>query len=148
ARRRVLRRLPGGELKMLALIALAAAPLSIPANGWVAFEQPAVAQTTTLGCVGGRDAALAQRENSWIIHDDRDSQRFERFTVYLGFEDGELSEARAYTPDCRVRDADTAARRELSGAEGVALMARFIDGDEDLRSRLFAHIAHVADPAA
>lgn len=130
---------------MLALIALAATPLSLPADGWVAFEQPAVSGTATLGCIGDREVSLGRRDNGWNMHDDEQGARFDRFTVYLAFERGELSQVRGYTPDCRVRDEHLATRHELSAEEGVALLARHLDDatGREHQSRLLGAIAHI-----
>lgn len=130
---------------MFALLALSLAPIGMPEAGWIAFDQPAVAGTTRLGCDDDRATSLASNSDRWNVNGDEPEETFTRFTVYLEFERGELRDVRSYTPDCKVRDADRAQRRVMDAGAGVELLRGLLESahGDTLESNLVAALAHI-----
>lgn len=130
---------------MFALLALALAPIELPEAGWVAFDQPAVAGTTRIGCGGSGHASLASSVTHWNVRDDKPMPTHSRFTVYLEFEGGSIVTARSYTPDCVVAGGERAHRITLDAAAGTRLLRELLDvahGDS-LEDDLVAALAHI-----
>ncbi|HEX7047879.1 MAG TPA: HEAT repeat domain-containing protein [Gammaproteobacteria bacterium] len=136
---------------MFALL-LIIAPLDLPADGWIAFEAPAVAGTTRMGCRDDENTmSLDERDDHWNIgHDEDNSGTFERFTVYIEMTNGEPDEVRAVTPDCTVTNAGRAMRMEIDAAAAVDLFAKFLGESRTQRveSQLIGALAHVAHESA
>lgn len=143
---------------MLALIALSVAPMSLPANGWVSFEQPAVNGTHRLGCMQDGKASLDEHRDRWMSFSpnrmESDGKSFEtefdQFDVYVKYENGVAQQVRAYTPDCDVSSSGTVQRLELDAVKGVGLLDAVIgeNPERDLASHAIATLAHIADAAA
>lgn len=134
---------------MLALLALTLAPLELPADGWISFEQPAVAGTTRMGCGGGNGISLGDRDEHWNVVDG-DGKTFERFTVYIEMANGEPRDVHAVTPDCKVANAGRAMRVETDAAAAVDLFAGFLEESraQRIESRSIAALAHIAHDSA
>lgn len=136
---------------MFALL-LMLAPLDLPADGWIAFEAPAVAGTTRMGCADDQiTMSLDERDEHWNIgHDEDNSGTFERFTVYIEMTNGEPDEVRTVTPDCTVTNAGRAMRMEIDALAVVGLFERFLEESRTQRveSQLIGALAHVAHESA
>lgn len=143
---------------MLALIALLVAPVSLPADGWISFAQPAVSGTHRLGCLQDGRASLDKDRNRWMSFSPNPMERddgileaeFDQFDVYVQFENGIAQQVRAYTPDCKVSSESTVSHAALDAAAGVELLDAIIDRepDRDLASHAIAALAHIAHDAA
>ena len=143
---------------MLALIALSLSPISLPDNGWIRFEQPAVAGTHRLGCMRDGTASLQDERNRWVSFSPNRRERdrvelereFDQFDVFVEFDDGVVQQVRAFTPDCRVSGADDAQLVNLDSAAGVDLLNDVVEHDpeRDVVSQAIATLAHIADAAA
>lgn len=142
---------------MLALIALSLSPISLPDNGWIRFEKPAVAGTHRLGCMRDGEAALQDERNRWMSFSPNRRERdrvelereFDQFDVFVEFDDGVVQQVRAFTPDCRVSGADDAQLVKLDSAAGVDLLNNVVDHDpeRDVVSQVIATLAHIDDAA-
>lgn len=130
---------------MLALLALSAAPLSLPADGWVTFEQPLVEGVGSMACGRDNSVSLDSPENGWSVNTGDGDLHFETMRVFLEFENGELEEARSFTPDCKVRDAGKAKRIEMVPKNAVALLRKFLVHAEERHvvTRLLAIVAQI-----
>ncbi|MBW3568466.1 MAG: HEAT repeat domain-containing protein [Proteobacteria bacterium] len=130
---------------MLALLALVAAPISLSADGWVTFEQPLVKGVGSMACGRDNRVSLDSPANGWSVNDNDGDPDFETMRVFLQFENGELEEARSFTPDCEVRDTAKAKRIEMAPDEAVELLGGYlVDADERrLVTRLLAIVAQI-----
>lgn len=143
---------------MFALIALVVAPVSLPTDGWIGFEQPAVHGTQRLGCMRDGKTSLSDDRNRWMsfsadrleMDDDNFIREFDRFDVFVKYENGIVQQVRAYTPDCDVAGSDKARRVDTNAADGVALLGAVIDKslEGDVAVHAMATIAHIAHGAA
>lgn len=133
---------------MFAGIALAAV-LSFPQDGWIRFEQPAVDGTERLGCAADGTARLDARNwNIWSSDEDgtsRPASRFEKIALYVRFEDGAARQVRAFTPDCRIENAEQARPMTLDPAQGVALLEGILQAGpaREPGSLAMAALAHI-----
>lgn len=134
---------------MFALLALTLAPIDLPADGWIGFEQAAVDGTTTLGCDGSRRTSIADDDHAWNIHNES-GETFERITVYIEFRDGEATMVNAFTPDCVVTDPERARRMQLDEQAAVTLLASLLDesGTRRFTTETVATLAHIANEDA
>lgn len=130
---------------MFALLALTLAPVDLPADGWIAIEQPLVDRTVSMGCKADGTASLASDEGAWLSGDS--SREFERFTVYVELDEGQPEAVRMFTPDCTVTDANLATDVNLESAEAVALFDAWLDAEHerDIDAPLVTALAHIDD---
>lgn len=135
---------------MIALLALAMAPVDLPAAGWVAFDAPAVAGTRRIGCDADGRVSLADDDIDWNTGDDGEGGPHSQFTVYIEMRAGEPRQLRAYTPDCNVADAKRARQIELGSGKAVGLLSGWLEvsRSREFEAVLIGALAHIDDAAA
>lgn len=133
---------------MLALLALSVAPVQLPADGWISFDQPAVAGTTRMGCYASGKSSLHHELGDWLpVLDDETAPQttHDSVRIFVEYAEGIARQVRMFTPDCAISDADIARRVTLDAPAAVKLLVRAFHADDErgIQSHAVTALAHI-----
>jgi hypothetical protein len=106
---------------------LALTSADLPADGWIAFDQPVAGSAVSMACGRNGTASLESPNTSWFARNRDADEGHDTFTVFVALSAGTPERIRAFTPGCKVIDADRAVKVSLTSDAAAGLLIGWLE---------------------